>query len=57
MLPGVAKAGIKTAGTVKTQHTLTILANTSEGQTREITGCEHDGQMEKCPQPDSRWGH
>lgn len=44
MFPGEAKAGVKTAGTVRTQHTLTILANVSEGQTRKITDCEHDGQ-------------
>lgn len=41
MFPGEAKAGIKTAGSVRTPHTLTMLASISEGQTREITGCEH----------------
>lgn len=44
MFPGEAKAGVKTASTVRTQHTLTILANVNEGQTRKIIDCEHDGQ-------------
>lgn len=39
-----SKGWLKAAGRVETQHTLTTSANISEGQTREIVGCEHKGQ-------------